>query len=142
MVREVAFSKAAGLLAAPARMAHRESIGLTGRANSPSLCGFNGAGARGDGVTDDSAAINRAIAVGRAVKFSAKIYGLAGPIYKPSTAVFYSDKGAVLKALQPGLTGVVIGGGLSTVVHTLPSLVGFERAVQATGTVRAANSTA
>ena len=63
-------------------------------------------GAKGDGLTDDTLAIQDAIDTGNPVYFAAKIYAVSSPLIM-SDCKFFGDAGATIKATS-ALTGAVV----------------------------------
>lgn len=93
-------------------------------------------GAKGDGRADDADAIEKAIAAaddsGADVLFSSgQTYCLGRTITKRQGMRVYSEEGATLKALRPGLVGLLYQkGGPHSRPDTLPAFLGFATAVE------------
>ncbi|GAB4814884.1 hypothetical protein N2152v2_001930 [Parachlorella kessleri] len=88
-------------------------------------------GAKGDGVTDDAAAIQRAFdSAPSTVRFAAKVYRITRAV--TVKAGVFSDKGAVLQGLGSSVTGLLFPNGASGQLQ-LPTLKGFGRALQTSG---------
>ncbi|MFC5373903.1 hypothetical protein ACFPIF_15155 [Brevundimonas faecalis] len=99
-------------------------------------------GARGDGVTDDTVAIQGVISAWPAVAFPARTYATRAPIQVPTTCLTIDAAGATLvgPGKAAGIDGIVFSGfhqgsdaglmdGVKGQGYRLPALVGYRRAL-------------
>jgi len=78
---------------------------------------FRQAGARGDGLIDDTAVINAVLAIGETIKGTEGDYLISGAITVPLGATLIAEEGAVLNAASAQVVTVTEGGGFECGMH-------------------------